>query len=289
MDWSDLKIGIKLLVLASVGIVGTMAVGSMGVVTQLKANNNLKCLNASVHDVASLAELNSALLTARLDLVYMMSLEDSAKLKDKYADYKGKVGRIAQLLKEVQKTEMNDEERDLLTSFKDGSEAYAREGDKLADMLLKAHAARDKEGVATAVAFGIGTVAPLYLKPAKAIADIFEVMACIADGDLTARSTHLSADEMGMLGREINVMGDKPKGIICRLSDNSFSVSSAAEQMHATSDQMSTSTEELAAQAGTLATACEEMAATSSEIARNCHSAANDSALASVAAQTGVT
>ena len=121
----------------------------------------------------------------------------------------------------------------------------------------------------------------------RALADVFDTMAAIADGDLNARSSITSADEMGMLGREMNVMGEKLSGIIRRLSDNSLSVSSAAIQMHSTASQMATSTEELAAQASTIATACEEMSATSTEIARNCHSAATDSAKANEAAEMG--
>ena len=121
----------------------------------------------------------------------------------------------------------------------------------------------------------------------RALADVFGTMAAIADGDLNARSSITSADEMGMLAREMNVMGEKLSGIIRRLSDNSLSVSSAAIQMHSTASQMATSTEELAAQASTIATACEEMSATSTEIARNCHSAATDSAKANEAAEMG--
>ena len=121
----------------------------------------------------------------------------------------------------------------------------------------------------------------------RALADVFDTMAAIADGDLNARSSITSTDEMGMLGREMNVMGEKLSGIIRRVSDNSLSVSSAAIQMHSTASQMATSTEELAAQASTIATACEEMSATSTEIARNCHSAATDSAKANDAAEMG--
>ncbi|WP_246545737.1 methyl-accepting chemotaxis protein [Pelotalea chapellei] len=121
----------------------------------------------------------------------------------------------------------------------------------------------------------------------RALADVFETMAAIADGDLRVRSGITSTDEMGMLGNEMNTMGEKLSGIIRRLSDNSLSVSSAAIQMHSTAGQMATSTEELAAQASTIATACEEMSATSTEIARNCHNAANDSAKANEAAEMG--
>ena len=144
--------------------------------------------------------------------------------------------------------------------------------------------------IATALAaiiFSIITSVVISRGISKTLADVFSVMAAIADGDLTARSSNTSDDEMGMLGKEMNIMGDKLSRILSRLSANSILVSTAAVQMHATADQMSTSTEELAAQANTIATACEEMSSTSSEIAKNCHTAANDSAKANDAALTG--
>ena len=141
--------------------------------------------------------------------------------------------------------------------------------------------------ILTAVAVSIIISIGISRGITRALSDVFDTMSAIADGDLNARSSITSADEMGMLGREMNVMGEKLSGIIRRVSDNSLSVSSAAIQMHSTASQMATSTEELAAQASTIATACEEMSATSTEIARNCHNAATDSAKANEAAEMG--
>jgi methyl-accepting chemotaxis protein len=340
--WADLKMRTKLLTLASIGVVGLIVTGVMGTTDLRHANQNLRELNNNIQDVTRFGEMKSRLLTARLDLVYMMALEDATKINDKFDDYNKQIGAIRTLVKDFDQDRLDQEEKVLFTTFKDGAEAYATQAVKVGELLINAHKANDKAGLATAIAFGAEKVAPLYKKPAEAIealnainingsnalfkladnsakkailinttiiiaviifsilvgiviargitrtlSSVFGTMAAIADGDLTSRSSITSLDEMGLLSREMNGMGEKLSGIIRRLSDNSMSVSSAAIQMHSTAAQMATSTEELAAQAGTIATACEEMSATSSEIARNCHMAADDSAKANDAARMG--
>jgi methyl-accepting chemotaxis protein len=341
-NWSDLKMRTKLLTLSSIGIVGLLVVGFMSTLDLKHANYDLRRLSSSIQEVARFGEMKSRLLTARLDVVYMMALEDEAKLNEKNDDYKKQIAAIRDLVKEVEQQEMDQEEKKLVTAFKEGGEAYAVQGIKLADMLLAAHKSGNKAALSDAITFGAEQVAPLYKNPAaaidtldkmkikqseelfkaadkaaqneifiniliiagaillsiilsvaiargitKALGNVFDTMAAIADGNLLARSSLNSRDEMGLLGREMNAMAEKLAGIIKRLSGNSMSVSSAAIQMHSTAAQMATSTEELAAQASTIATACEEMSATSSEIARNCHAAADDSAKANNAAQMG--
>jgi methyl-accepting chemotaxis protein len=332
----------KLLLLSAVGVIGLLAIGILSIYDLKHANQNLRDLNNNISEVTRFSEMKSRLLTARLDVVYMMALDDMSKINDKFDDYSKQFSAIRTLQKEVDKTNLTEDEQKYFTSFIEGSEAYAVQGLKLGEMLISARKTDNKAALSDAIKFGAENVAPLYKKPSEAIdalndfnvkqsqklftaADksandeiilniiivsvvilftilvsvfiakgitnvlnnVFSTMAAIADGNLTVRSSISSTDEMGMLGKEINLMADKLTSIIRRLSDNSLSVSSAAIQMHSTAEQMSTSTEELAAQASTIATACEEMSATSSDIARNCHSAANDSAKANDAAQMG--
>lgn len=343
LAWSDFKMSTKLLVLASVGIIGLILVGIMGIRDLKHANNNLRALNENITQVTKFGEMKSQFLTARLDLVYMMALQDIGKLKDKYEDYNKQIIAIQNSIKELEAIEFEAKEKNLLTTFKNGLDGYASQGKILGERLLAARSANDSNALSESIKFGSEQVAPLYNKPAEALnalndinkkesetvfgtadraaqketavflslilavivasiiicvmiargitrslSDVFDTMAEIAEGNLTKRSTITSADEMGMLGKEMNLVGEKLSGIIGQLADNSMSVSSAAVQMHATAEQMATSTEELASQASTIATACEEMSATSSDIARNCHNAANDSAKANQAAEMGV-
>ncbi|MBJ6724625.1 methyl-accepting chemotaxis protein [Geomesophilobacter sediminis] len=339
--WSDIRMKGKLLVLASVGIVALVLVGIMSTLDLKHLNGNLNELNGNIESVTKFSEMKERLLLARLDLVYMMSLEDLDKFLAKKEDYRQQISRITEMIKTAD-AGLDQEEQGLLAVFKEGYLAYDVEGKKLADMLVEARKSGDKAALSEGIRFGAEVVAPLYKKPADAIAalhaknikdsndifkaadksakseivvniviiiaavavslvialliansiskalqEVFNTMARIADGDLTARSSIRSKDEMGMLGNEMNLMAEKLTGIIRRLSDNSQSVSSAAEEMNSTAEQMAASTEELAAQASTIATACEEMSATSSDIARNCHSAANDSSRANEAAVVG--
>lgn len=64
---------------------------------------------------------------------------------------------------------MNERERELLKTFKDGYESYLGEGNKLAEMMKKAVASASSEEHDAAVKYAITTVAPLYTKPAEAI------------------------------------------------------------------------------------------------------------------------
>lgn len=342
MTWADLRMQTKLLVLSSVGIIALLIVGTMSTLNLKQANSELGKLNTSINHVANFAEMKSRLLTARLDLVYMMALDDEAKLAEKNDDLKIQLQAIQERLKTVDVSTLDREESELIAAFKGGAEAYAVQGTKLAEMLVAAHKTADGNALKEAIKFGVENVAPLYNKPAEAIGtlntlnikesqkayelahekstreiiitiaiiiaaiivslgiclfitrgitraltNVFDTMAAIADGDLTVSSTVTSKDEMGMLGREMNIMREKLSEIVKRLDENSHSVSSAAFQMRSTAEQMATSTEELAAQATTIATASEEMSATSSSIAENCHNAAEDSARASNAAELG--
>jgi methyl-accepting chemotaxis protein len=343
MRWADLKMQTKLFVLSMIGIISMVVIGCMGSMYLRHDSQTLKEINSSVQHVTRFGEMKSQFLTARLDLVYMMSLRDPAKLKEKLDDYNAQMADIQAALKTTPLDELDAKEKELVIAINSGVEAYQAEGRKLGEMLLAAHSADDATALAAAVKFGSEQVAPLYAKPAAAIkelnalnvrdskemyeaaesqigkaitlfviivglaiiaslvtstliargisrslANVFDTMAAIAEGDLTVSSTITSADEMGMLGREMNIMRQKLTDIVKRLADNSHSVSSAAIQMHSTAEQMATSTEELAAQATTIATASEEMSATSGSIAVNCHHAADDSARANTAAEMGV-
>ncbi|GFO66920.1 methyl-accepting chemotaxis protein [Geomonas limicola] len=343
MSFADLKMSLKLVSLCSVGILGMLIIGITSTSNLTRSTHHLQELNSGINQVVGFSELKSRLLTTRLDVVYMMSLEDDAKLKEKHQDMKQQLTRITELVAKLEADKLEGEEKQLLTDYKSGAEAYAAQGEKLAELLLAAHRTNDGAALKEAISFGVGQVAPLYLKPAEAIdallkfniaqsekayqtssaavrrgigmnlaivgiilaatlavgvlisrgitgavTKVFGAMAAIAEGDLTVDPGVQSKDEMGMLGREMNLMRGKLSDMVRRLSGNSLSVSSAAVQMHSTAQQMATSNEELACQATTIATACEEMSATSQDIASSCHRAAEDSAHANDAARHGV-
>ncbi len=116
---------------------------------------------------------------------------------------------------------------------------------------------------------------------------VLTTLRAVADGNLSARSSISSHDEMGLLARTVNETAEKLGNIITAVSQNSEQVASAATQLHATASEMATGAEQMAAQAGTVATASEEMSATSGDIAQSCHNAASGALKSSQTAQSG--
>lgn len=169
LSWNDVKMRSKLLILSMIGITGLVCIGVLGVASLRNACDELGKMNAGVHKVVAFNEMKNRLLLARLDVVYMMALKDVDKLNEKLTDYNKQIEAIRSLAKEAEQARLDEEEKKLLAAFRDGGEAYAVQGTKLAGLLLDAHKAEDGAALAEAVAFGTGQVAPLYAKPAEAI------------------------------------------------------------------------------------------------------------------------
>ena len=136
---------------------------------------------------------------------------------------------------------------------------------------------------------GVGVVVSILIvrslvRSARGLAD---ASTAIAAGDLTARSSVTSDDELGAIGRSFNQMADTFGSVIAKLRGSADHVAAAATQLSAASIQTANGAEEVASQAGTVATAGEEMAATSAEIAQNCMMAAESARSASDSAQAG--
>jgi methyl-accepting chemotaxis protein len=135
-----------------------------------------------------------------------------------------------------------------------------------------------------AVAFGLTTALYIAGLISRPVQEMGVVAKHIADGDLTgADITNGSADELGDLGRSINTMQSKLRGVIESIGRNAQQVATASEEFSATSQQISANSEETSAQANvvsaateeinrnlqTVATSTEEMSASISEIAKN--------------------
>ncbi|UFS70106.1 methyl-accepting chemotaxis protein [Geomonas sp. RF6] len=121
----------------------------------------------------------------------------------------------------------------------------------------------------------------------RPLRSVFGTLTEVAAGDLTARSSITTRDEMGMLAGEVNQMAQTLMGLMQRVASNSRAVASAASDLHDTSEVISNGADEVACQTGTVATATEEMAATSGDIAQNCHLAAVEGKGATASAEAG--
>ncbi len=170
--WRDLKVRGKLFILVLASCLAMTVVGAMGLNGMRDGNRHLEESNRSLEHVALFGALKSDFLTIRLDLVYMMSLKDPAKLKEKWDDFAKKCEAVRDGLKTIETTNLDRQERENIAAFKDGFTKYLDKGTKLGEMLLAAHAANDEQAVTSAVSFGAEQVGPLYGKPAEIISSL---------------------------------------------------------------------------------------------------------------------
>ncbi len=96
-----------------------------------------------------------------------------------------------------------------------------------------------------------------------------DVLSQAANGDLTIRLESDSQDEIGMVVEHFNVFMNNLATLIKETKENAISISSASEEIAATTEKMSAASEEQTAQAASVASAVEELAASFSEINEN--------------------
>jgi len=139
-------------------------------------------------------------------------------------------------------------------------------------------------GLAAAVGLGL-LVAGLVIRPVTAVRNGLVAM---ARGDLTARVTVTSTDEVGQMAAALNEAGESLRTTIQATAESAQALAASAEELTGNSESISGSAEEAAAQAGTVAAAAEqisrnvqtvaagseEMGASINEIAQNASEAA---------------
>jgi methyl-accepting chemotaxis protein len=338
--WMDLKVNTKCQVLVVLAVVTMVVIVATGLVKMQKMAGDEEDMSVSVKHVGMLNDLKHDLTCVRLDLVYMLVLDDPAKLQAKVEDMAKREQSISAGVEAFKKYDLEPKEKELINEFREGWDAYHVQGVKLAEMAKQA--AGNQQARAEASRFAVGSVAPLSEKPIKAIQElvdlnvneaastyqkdlaayhtsfafmiaialfaalfmmvvglliarsisnplkaVFDTLAKVASGDLTARSTITTRDEMGMLAGEVNEMGERLMSTMSRVAQSSVQLSSAANQLHATAEGIAAGAEEVASETYTVATASEEMAATSADIAKNCHLAATGGKEATDRAETG--
>jgi methyl-accepting chemotaxis protein len=172
MKLANLKVRTKLVVLMVVALVIVMAVGALGLFNMRTMAMHENDMSESVHHVDLLNDLKNSFLTIRLDLVYMIALNDKEKIAAKLADVERQSTGIRKGITEFRKSELDSREKELIGGFEAGFDAYQAEGKKLADMA--GSSAGNPPARALAVRFATASVAPLYDKPAKAVDDLVD-------------------------------------------------------------------------------------------------------------------
>jgi methyl-accepting chemotaxis protein len=338
--WMNLKVNIKLQMMVLVAVVVLAVIVCFGLSKMKTMAADEEEMSIAVKHVDMLNDLKSDLQEISLDLMYMLILEDQAKLTAKAEDITKRKQSINEGMAAFRKYQLDPKEKELLETFRQGYEEYLVQGEKLAQMARESTGNHDAR--VAAVSFAVASVAPLNEKPAKAINDlvdynvkeaaesytkdeaayhaaltlmiaisivagllmsaiglliagsisrplkmVYDTLALVASGDLTARSPIRTREEMGMLAGEVNVMAEKLQQTMNQVVQSSMQVAAAAGQLNTTAERIATGAEEVAAQTGAVATASEEMAATSMSIAQNCHQAADGSEQANSTARAG--
>jgi methyl-accepting chemotaxis protein len=139
-----------------------------------------------------------------------------------------------------------------------------------------------------AIALGLGAVIFLTLNFTTRLRRVADVMARVADGDLSVEVHIFAEDEIGYLGKSINRMLTSTGSMITSIRNTATELASAAELLYAVNEQIATSSEQVAGQTCTVAISSEEMSATSTEIAHNCGLAATSSQMSAGLATEGV-
>ncbi|MCM0083857.1 methyl-accepting chemotaxis protein [Geomonas sp. Red32] len=168
--WMDLNVKTKAMVLVAVAVLTLAGMAGAALFAMGGMADNEKEMNASVGQIALLNDLKYDLAMIRLDLVYMMTLEDRKLLADKAEDIATRKASIEKGVAAFRKEPIDREEKGLIEEFNQGCLAYLEQGVKLQQMAEQS--AGNPEAHRETVLFAVGSVSPLSLKPAKVIADL---------------------------------------------------------------------------------------------------------------------
>jgi methyl-accepting chemotaxis protein len=265
--------------------------------------------------LASVAEVNGIIAGLRAGLHGQGQLAHLNEFDQHWNEFTGVVGtRYLALARQKRMTEFL-EMRD--TTIKPISKAA---GASLDALVAEVRADADKR-VATAVAAAdtarttliavivVATIVSLLLtwlisrRITRSLRRMGNVLAEIAEGDLTGTAAVTSRDEVGRMAVSLNDATANLRALIGTIHGSSTSLSAAAEQMAGTSGQIAASAEESSAQAmvvsaaaeqvsrnvQTVAAGSEEMGASIAEIAHNANEAARVAAQAVDAAAATTT
>ncbi|GAB7027726.1 hypothetical protein JCM15764A_29740 [Geotalea toluenoxydans] len=165
--WSDLKVKTKILALVLMALLILLLVGGMGLGNMKSLAGNEGDMALAVKHVDMLGDMKNDFLAVRLNLVYMLALNDKAKIAEKADDIAKRSQKIKSEISAFAKSGIEPEEQKLIDSFKEGFEAYLVQGNKLAEMAR--NGADDPTQKSAATAYATAAVAPLYEKPATAL------------------------------------------------------------------------------------------------------------------------
>jgi len=168
--WMNLKVKTKSLILVGIAVITLVVIVSTGLYKMRGMARNGEEMSIAVKHVAMLNNLKNDLTTIRLDLVYMLVMDDAAKIAEKAQDITKRKQSVQGEVTAFLKYDLEPKEKELAESFRQGFEAYQVQVAKVEQMAKESIG--NPQARREAVAFTVATVAPLIEKPAQAISDL---------------------------------------------------------------------------------------------------------------------
>ncbi|MBD1555095.1 HAMP domain-containing protein [Pseudomonas sp. C2L11] len=142
---------------------------------------------------------------------------------------------------------------------------------------------------ATLLALVLGVLAALWITRliTRPLQQTLEVVARIAEGDLTQELQTERRDEIGALQRAVGSMNQTLRQLIGGIHDSVTQITNAAEELSAVTEQTSAGVNSQKVETDQVATAMHEMAATVQEVARNAEQASQAATQADEQAREG--
>lgn len=172
--WSDMKVKSKLLVMICGFSLALTIVGVTGLVNMHRMSVGLGELNIGMKHVESFLKMKNDFLQMRLNLLYVVAVDDAGQIIEKSEDFEKKAKAIKETMADLKAYKLADTERESIELFSKGFEDYWAQGSKVMKASIEAMERGDIEGRQHALDTAVTKVAPLYNKPAEAIAAMVE-------------------------------------------------------------------------------------------------------------------
>jgi methyl-accepting chemotaxis protein len=118
-------------------------------------------------------------------------------------------------------------------------------------------------GLALAAIFAVWVIGALTRRLRRTV----KVLKTVSNGDLTPRLDVDSDDEIGRLGKTLNLTLDGAQSTLLAIRDSAVTVGASSEELAAVSSQMGANAEETSAQAGAVSTAAEQVSTSVGSVA----------------------
>lgn len=168
--WMNLKVKSKLLILVTLAAITLVMAVTAGIHKMRSMSANEEEISIAVKHVSMLNNLRYQMTSIRLDILYMLILNDPAKIQEREKD----IARLEQGIQEgvaaFLRYDIDGREKELLAAFQRGWDAYRVEAEKV--VRLARESAGESRARAETVQVTLEKLAPLAAQPRQAIEDL---------------------------------------------------------------------------------------------------------------------